>query len=178
MASLAWCRITALAVVLCRPCITLAADGDESPHASDVDVDDSVPVGWHRETQLRQWALTAGLLASTGGYVAAVGVATLVRASNLRASLSDWLYVPVAGPFVVASRFTFGRHSTLLDDGLVDFVLLIDGGIQIAGHVLLAYGLASGRPVLVPDRAGTFRIAPVPMAFGAGAVGAGAVGTF
>jgi len=134
---------------------------------------------------MKMWPLIAGGLGFGVPYVASVAIA----AGSEERSPTPWLNVPVAGPWIFVAKWAGPNiHSSGIDDpgpGFAwfasDVVLIIDGGLQAAGLVLLTYGALAHETVVVSDTQpaqGGVRMIPVPAMLGRGAPALSVVGTF
>jgi hypothetical protein len=169
----------------------VSAEPPGGPTVTDPDLrapnpDGDLPPGFHREQRPKRWPLVAGGLAFGAFYLTSAGIAAL----DSERSPTVWLNVPVVGPWIFVARWKgpSDKSSTPNDNPLPglarvfgSFYLIVDGGIQAAGLVLLAYGALSHDTVIVNDlhdeHAG-LRLAPMPMVLGPGAPGFGVVGAF
>jgi hypothetical protein len=79
----------------------------------------------------------------------------------------DFLFVPVAGPFLQMTR---------TDSSSGNVTLAIDGIAQAAGATMLIVGITSPKTVLVRNDLGQVRV--LPMRMGQDGGGLGLVGTF
>jgi hypothetical protein len=178
---------TAMATTIPMAAPAHAEPTDRDAHADSraPGADDDLPPGVHRERRAKKWPLLAGGLAFGGPYVLSVATAALF---GDRPPVS-WLNAPVVGPWIFVAQWKGAfRDAPGMDNPLPglatffsDVILILDGGVQAAGLVLLSYGAASHETVIVEDASTAhagLRIAPVPTIVGAGAPGLGVVGTF
>jgi hypothetical protein len=123
--------------------------------------DERIPRDYHVEMATRDAAASArqaGILIFAVSYGAAYGAA-LARPRDL-----SWLYAPVVGPFVA-----------MRDRTTAEKVLLgIDGGLQIAGAVLLVGGITLAGKQLVRNPPPRVQLVPHVESNGAGASMVGA----
>jgi hypothetical protein len=142
---------------------------------------ETVPPGYHAETRVRTGLVVGGAVTFGCLYMLSVLTAALVSDAN-RTTVSysssgsathvnndnaDFLYVPVAGPFLQMTK-------TVSSAGNV--MLAIDGIGQGAGAAMLLVGLTSPKTVLVRNDLGEVRL--TPMKVGERGSGLGLVGTF
>ena len=134
---------------------------------------DPIPPGYHPTQRMRKGAVIAGavtfgVLYFVSVLVAAVG--TDYSNANHTGNSVAGLFVPVAGPFI-----TMAQSSS----ATADVFLVLDGGAQAAGAILLAYGLTSPQTVLVHDANYSRPIVfPRPMLLGKDGAGFGLSGSF
>jgi hypothetical protein len=89
----------------------------------------------------------------------------------------DWLFVPVAGPFVMAAEAFVLAPFTLGLTAIAGVGFLADAAAQTVGLALTIYGAASRKTVLVRNDSSAFQIKPMPFATRDGA-GLAVVGRF
>jgi hypothetical protein len=142
---------------------------------------ETVPPGYHAETRVRSGLVVGGAVTFGCLYMLSVLTAAIVSdahrstvaysssGSSTRTSSdnADFLYVPVAGPFLQMTK-------TISSTGNV--MLAIDGIAQAAGATMLIVGLTSPKTVLVRNDLGEVRL--TPMKVGERGSGLGLVGTF
>jgi hypothetical protein len=141
---------------------------------------DPVPLGYMAATASRTGFVVAGGIALGVAWATSVGfggtflsVCSHARDSTRLCVASGTLFIPGLGPFV--------SMAVLEPDARAYVPLAIDGAVQTAGAVMLIYGLASRRDVLVRTNevAGTtVRWAPTPMPMGQSGHGFGIRGTW
>ena len=93
-------------------------------------------------------------------------ISDVSRASGSKEN-GDFLYVPVAGPFL---------QMTKTESSSGNATLAIDGIAQAAGATMLIVGITSPKTVLVRNDLGEMRVMPMRMGDKGG--GLGLVGTF
>jgi len=128
-----------------------------------------VPAGYHVEERARRGLVIGGAL--TLGIPWALGV-SFASGSDFP-NKSGWLLVPALGPWItLATRETekncYGNSSTGVDceeavDSGYKTLLVLDGFAQGAGAIMLIYGLASPKKVIVRDFVGNLHFTPAPM---------------
>ncbi len=126
------------------------------------------PAGYHWTQRPRLGPVIAG--ASVLGALWAISA--LIGAASFDATKDsdyEWLYVPVAGPFLELTNSPTAAGSV---------VLVIDGVGQAAGAALLIWGLTSPISRVVRNDVSKPLVLPTPMMMGRGAGGLGVVGTF
>jgi hypothetical protein len=131
-----------------------------------------IPPGYHPVQRMRKGpviagACTFGILYFISVLVAAAG--TDISNSNHTTSSVTGLYVPVVGPFITMTQSPSATGNVLL---------VIDGAGQVAGAVLLLYGLISPQTVLIRDDNGRPKLLPQPILLGKSGGGIGLSGTF
>jgi hypothetical protein len=152
------------------------------------DKGDPVPPGYTPSTEIREGfviagAVTLGVSWVFGGVIPGIGLLAACSAANSGgvqtgscAPAGGVLLIPGIGPFLaMAAVATTGANA-----GVGYAILAIDGAVQSAGAVLLIYGLASQRDVLIRNdklKTSVLKWIPMPMAVGTGH-GLGLVGTF
>jgi hypothetical protein len=115
-----------------------------------------IPQGYRVETRVRRGAVLAGALMAGITYGINLFIAGFENGDNS----SDWLYVPVVGGWVYASDVCDGDSCSFL---------VLHNLTHSAGVVLLIYGLAARRKVLVRNDVG-FSITPAKVGSGSGVV--------
>lgn len=136
----------------------------------DYEPGDPVPPGYHAETRARTGLIVGGAvtLGTLWLISALVGAAMNdVNEYSTRTTRGDFLFVPVAGPFLQLINTETSSGKT---------VLVIDGAGQAAGAAMLIVGLTSPRTLLVRNDLAEVRIAPVNV--GERGTGLGLVGRF
>lgn len=140
-----------------------------------------IPPGYHAETRVRSGLVVGGAVTFGCMYLLSVLVGAAMSdakkdseryasASGYSSSSSkedgDFLFVPVAGPFL---------QMTKTESSSGNVVLAIDGIAQAAGATMLIVGITSPKTVLVRNDLGEVRV--MPMRIGSG-TGFGLGGTF
>ena len=136
------------------------------------DFDDSAPVpyGYTRVTRTRKGLIIGGAVTLGATYLATAFIgavaADFIKAEGSNTDVSP-LYVPIAGPFLELGQ---------TDSAVARFYLTVSGLGQSAGALMLLYGLASSRTVLVRnDQLIVTSIGPL---IAPGATGLSVVGRF
>lgn len=127
--------------------------------------DRSPPPGYHWSSKPREAMIDAGTGLLLLGYVPGFAIAASNNDNLLDSSgdSSRWLFLPIAGPFVLAGQAT---------GDFAKAVLVTDGLMQAVGVGLATLGLCWRIPVLVPEVA-TVRIVTSPLLVGARGTGVG-----
>lgn len=136
----------------------------------DYDEGEPIPPGYHAETRVRSGLVVGGAITFGVMYLLSVLVGAAITDSS-RAfggkESGEFLYVPVAGPFL---------QMTKTESSSGNVTLAIDGIAQAAGATMLIVGITSPKTVLVRNDLGEVRIMPMKMGQDGG--GLGLVGTF
>jgi hypothetical protein len=116
---------------------SVALSGPET--IDDWDENRPVPAGYHPETRKRKGLIISGSILLGASYLITAFGASVAQDVNGNNSAGA-LYVPVLGPFIQAGNTgtSTGR-----------FFLVVDGGCQLAGAVMLISGLAVDKIILV-----------------------------
>jgi hypothetical protein len=121
------------------------------PPVLDYTAGDPIPIGYHLEERHPKWMLITGPTTLGGAYFISVLNAGAIGGCFLAAgsctptdSAYQWLYVPLAGPFIALSHTTRGAPG-----------LVFLGTAQIVGLGIWATGLLVTTTKLVPDLYGT-----------------------
>ncbi|MDB4939042.1 MAG: hypothetical protein JWP87_6014 [Labilithrix sp.] len=136
----------------------------------DYDEGEPIPPGYHAESRVRSGLVVGGAVTFGVLYLLSVLVGAAISDTNKAfggKDNGDFLYVPVAGPFLQMTR-------TESSSGNV--TLAIDGIAQAAGATMLIVGITSPKTVLVRNDLGEVRVLPMRMGDKGG--GLGLVGTF
>jgi hypothetical protein len=137
-----------------------------------------VPAGYHVEEVARHGLVTAGLVLVLVPYgIGAIG-ALAAEGDNA----STWLYLPVAGPWMMLGRREYGtctnpgakESAGCVGDVFLVTGLIMDGVIQAAGATLLLVGYLAPKSELVRDEQAV-RLSPTRVGSG---YGLGLSGTF
>ena len=115
---------------------------------------DPIPPGYHVVQRARQGPVIAGTIVFSVSYGIALSAATI----NDFDDQTQWLAVPVAGPWLMMWERSRPQCNTQTGTGCVEesletvlrFYLAFDGIAQAVGVGLLAFGI-SGRKILVRD---------------------------
>ena len=140
----------------------------------DYEEGEPIPPGYHAETRVRSGLVVGGAVTFGVMYLLSVLVGAAISDVN-RSSYSgssnreggEFLYVPVAGPFLQMTRTESSSGNA---------TLAIDGIAQAAGATMLIVGITSPKTVLVRNDLGEVRVMPMRMGDKGG--GLGLVGTF
>lgn len=137
----------------------------------DYEEGEPIPPGYHAETRVRSGLVVGGAVTFGVMYLLSVLVGAAIsdtnRAFNNNKENGDFLYVPVAGPFL---------QMTKTESSSGNVTLAIDGIAQAAGATMLIVGITSPKTVLVRNDLGEVRVMPMRMGDKGG--GLGLVGTF
>lgn len=137
----------------------------------DYEEGEPIPPGYHAESKIRTGLVVGGAVTFGVLYLlsALVGAAIndVNKATNSSNDSGDFLFVPVAGPFL---------QMTKTESSTGNVFLAIDGIAQAAGATMLIVGLTSPKTVLVRNDLGEVRVTPMRM--GQDGTGLGLVGTF
>jgi hypothetical protein len=133
------------------------------------------PPGYHVEEQSRRGLTIGGATVFGAPYL----IGFMVGFFNEFEDDTGWLALPIAGPFILASKrercdrleSEFGCDN---DDDDGRSILILDGLMQATGAVLFAWGVSSRKKVLIRD---DVALTLVPR-IGTKAVGLGATGRF
>lgn len=136
----------------------------------DYEEGEPIPPGYHAETRVRSGLVVGG--AVTFGVMYLLSVLVGAAISDVNRSVGnkesgEFLYVPVAGPFLQMTRTESSSGNA---------TLAIDGIAQAAGATMLIVGITSPKTVLVRNDLGEVRVMPMRMGDKGG--GLGLVGTF
>ena len=136
-----------------------------------------IPPGYHAETRIRSGLVVGGAVTFGCLYLLSVLVGAAISDANKSRSAyggsssssdnGDFLFVPVAGPFL---------QMTKTESSSGNVTLAIDGIAQAAGATMLIVGLTSPKTVLVRNDLGSVQVLPMKMGQDGG--GLGLVGTF
>jgi hypothetical protein len=152
------------------PVAPAAADATTSrpPYLEDWPEGTAAPAGYHWTQRPRLGPIIAGatVLGVLWGVSALVGAAAF---DDTHDPAYEWLYVPVAGPFLELTNTTSAAGSV---------TLVIDGVGQAAGAALLIWGLTSPITRVVRNDVSKPLVLPMPVVMGRGGAGLGVVGTF
>jgi hypothetical protein len=138
----------------------------------DYEEGDQIPPGYHAETRVRSGlvvggAVTFGVLYLLSVLVGAAITDTNKSLGNSSSNNGDFLYVPVAGPFL---------QMTKTDSSSGNVTLAIDGIAQAAGATMFIVGITSPKTVLVRNDLAEVHVMPMKMGTNGG--GLGLVGRF
>jgi hypothetical protein len=134
---------------------------------------DQIPPGYHAESRVRTGLVVGGAVTFGVLYLLSVLVGAAISDTNKAIGNSssrdngDFLYVPVAGPFL---------QMTKTDSSSGNVTLAIDGIAQAAGATMFIVGITSPKTVLVRNDLGEVHVMPMKMGTNGG--GLGLVGTF
>jgi hypothetical protein len=131
-----------------------------------------LPPGYHPVQRTRKGAIVAGAVTLGILYFVSALIAAVYTDSSNHDHTSNpaaGLFVPVVGPFITMTQSS---------SATADVFLVMDGGAQAAGAILLVYGLTSPQTVLVRDSYFGRPIFPKPMLLGRNGGGLGLVGSF
>ena len=132
---------------------------------------DQIPPGYHAESRIRTGLVVGGAVTFGVLYMLSVLVGAAIsdtnKAFNNSKDNGDFLFVPVAGPFL---------QMTKTDSSSGKVTLAIDGIAQAAGATMFIVGVTSPKTVLVRNDLGEVRVMPMKMGTNGG--GLGLVGTF
>ncbi len=137
----------------------------------DYEEGEPIPPGYHAETRVRSGLVVGGAVTFGVMYLLSVLVGAAISDANKLSGgnkdSGDFLYVPVAGPFL---------QMTKTESSSGNVTLAIDGIAQAAGATMLIVGITSPKTVLVRNDLGEVRVMPMRMGDKGG--GLGLVGTF
>lgn len=137
----------------------------------DYEEGEPIPPGYHAEAKIRTGLVVGGAVTFGVLYLLSALVGAAINDVNKATSSSndsgDFLFVPVAGPFL---------QMTKTETSTGNVFLAIDGIAQAAGATMLIVGLTSPKTVLVRNDLGEVRV--MPMRMGQNGGGLGLVGTF
>jgi len=138
----------------------------EPPSEIDYEEGQPIPPGYRPEEKIRKGLVIAGACVFGGVYlVTVIMVSTTASDAVDRGEGPEWLYVPLAGPFIAIAAI----------DGMntgVGALLALDGVAQVGGLAMFIAGLAAKKKVLVRDYSmGGTRIELTPT-IGVGSAGA------
>lgn len=134
---------------------------------------DQIPPGYHAESRIRTGLVVGGAVTFGVLYLLSVLVGAAIsdtnKAFNNNSSRDngDFLFVPVAGPFL---------QMTKTDSSSGNVTLAIDGIAQAAGATMFIVGVTSPKTVLVRNDLAEVHVMPMKMGTSGG--GLGLVGTF
>lgn len=131
---------------------------------------DPIPPGYHADTQVRKGLVIGGAITFGCMYLLSVLVGAAMNDVNSKIGTKtngDYLFIPVAGPFLQMTR---------TDTSLGNTTLVIDGLAQAAGATMLIVGITSPKTVLIRNDLAEVRVSP--MKLGQDGNGVGLVGTF
>lgn len=137
----------------------------------DYEEGEPIPPGYHAESRVRTGLVVGG--AVTFGVLYLISALTGAAINDVNKATSsnndsgDFLFVPVAGPFL---------QMTKTESSTGNVFLAIDGIAQAAGATMLIVGLTSPKTVLVRNDLGQVQL--MPMRMGKDGTGLGLVGTF
>jgi hypothetical protein len=120
---------------------------------------DSIPLGYHTESQPRWGAVGAGAATFTLAYVLSA-----IGAALDGSGVFGWLYVPIVGPYVLTVESFALAPLTLGLSAITGVSFLFDAFAQTAGVAILIYGAVSKKTVLVRNEFGIRDLVPVPFA--------------
>ena len=139
----------------------------------DYEEGDQIPPGYHAETRVRSGLVVGGAVTFGVLYLLSVLTAAIISDANKTVGDNssrdngDFLYVPVAGPFL---------QMTKTDSSSGNVTLAIDGLAQAAGATMFIVGITSPKTVLVRNDLAEVHVMPMKMGRDGG--GLGLVGTF
>lgn len=137
----------------------------------DYEEGEPIPPGYHAESRVRSGLVVGGAVTFGVMYLLSVLVGAAIsdtnKAFNNNRDNGDFLYVPVAGPFL---------QMTKTESSSGNVTLAIDGIAQAAGATMLIVGITSPKTVLVRNDLGEVRVMPMRMGDKGG--GLGLIGTF
>lgn len=139
----------------------------------DYEEGDQIPPGYHAESRVRTGLVVGGAVTFGVLYLLSVLVGAAISdtnktlGNNSSRDNGDFLYVPVAGPFL---------QMTKTDSSSGNVTLAIDGLAQAAGATMLIVGITSPKTVLVRNDLAEVHV--MPMRMGTNGGGLGLVGTF
>jgi hypothetical protein len=137
---------------------------------SDWEEGQPIPPGYHAKTKIRAGLVGAGA-GLLGGFWLITALPSVVIADVSHNGSVALGAIPLAGPFALIPQS--GGYAS------VDFVLVFDGLIQVAGAAMLIAGIAAPKTVLVRDDiAKVVKYLPKPVAIGKNGAGVGLAGTF
>jgi hypothetical protein len=129
-----------------------------------------IPPGYHAESRVRSGLVVGGAVTFGVLYLLSVLVGAAISDTNKSfggKDNGDFLFVPVAGPFL---------QMTKTESSSGNVTLAIDGIAQAAGATMLIVGITSPKTVLVRNDLGQVHVMPMRMGDKGG--GLGLVGTF
>jgi hypothetical protein len=141
---------------------------------------DPIPPGYRVVHRSRQGLVIAGAIV----FLVSYGIAFSVAAIDDFKDQTNWLTIPIAGPWLMMYHRSQPNCDSQSGDGCVEqsletllrFYLAIDGVAQAAGAVMFAFGVA-GRNILVRDD-GYASVRLRPATLGASGYGAMLTGRF
>ncbi len=132
---------------------------------------DQIPPGYHAESRIRTGLVVGGAVTFGVLYLLSVLVGAAIsdtnKAFNNNKDNGDFLFVPVAGPFL---------QMTKTDSSSGNVTLAIDGIAQAAGATMFIVGVTSPKTILVRNDLAEVHVMPMKMGTSGG--GLGLVGTF
>jgi hypothetical protein len=132
---------------------------------------DQIPPGYHAESRIRTGLVVGGAVTFGVLYLLSVLVGAAIsdtnKAFNNSKDNGDFLFVPVAGPFL---------QMTKTDSSSGNVTLAIDGIAQAAGATMFIVGITSPKTILVRNDLAEVHVMPMKMGTNGG--GLGLVGTF
>jgi hypothetical protein len=132
---------------------------------------DQIPPGYHAESRIRTGLVVGGAVTFGVLYLLSVLVGAAIsdtnKAFNNSKDNGDFLFVPVAGPFL---------QMTKTDSSSGNVTLAIDGIAQAAGATMFIVGVTSPKTILVRNDLAEVHVMPMKMGTNGG--GLGLVGTF
>jgi hypothetical protein len=137
---------------------------------TDYEEGEPIPAGYHADTRVRRGLVVGGAITFGIMYLFSVlggSVMNDASQSSGSAERGDFLFVPVAGPFL---------QMTKTESSTGNVTLAIDGIAQAAGATMLIVGITSPRTVLVRNDLAEVRV--TPMQVGQRGSGVGLVGSF
>jgi hypothetical protein len=136
----------------------------------DYEEGEPIPPGYHPESKVRTGLVVGGAVTFGVLYLLSALVGAAISDVNKAVNggdRGDFLYVPVAGPFLQMTR---------TESSTGNVFLAIDGIGQAAGATMFIVGLTSPKTVLVRNDLAEVRV--LPMRMGQNGGGLGLVGTF
>ena len=130
-----------------------------------------VPAGYHVEERYRRGLIIGGSITMGVPWMLSVLAASAADFKNQ----SGWLVVPALGPWITmlardkdricSTDYQTGAQSYCYDEvnSGVRTVLILDGLVQGAGAIMLIYGLAAPKKVIVRDFMGRLHFTPAQM---------------
>jgi len=152
--------VTAIAFLTAPACADEELNGYQPPHVVSY-TGGRVPPYAHLETRANTKAIELGLASAGAVYALSVLYALGTCGAQMACrSGSEWLYVPVVGPFLTAAQAPTSGGETLS---------VFDGALQALGVGVAIAGVLLPRTVVVwQDPEMSVRIAPVPTVGGGG----------
>jgi hypothetical protein len=155
-----------------------AQDPDEHPAViADYQPGEPIPPGYRVQRHARTGLVIAGTASVAASYL--VGLPFALSQDSTGYHPWSALAIPVAGPVIALAQPDGTHGETYVQAGTLGRVFFaVDALAQVVGVVMLGYGLASPRSVLVREPVARVQLRPTPMFLGNGTAGAGLVGTF